>query len=310
MFKGEQTCSSCKRKAYYRIDDKPFCGYHSKKEERIALKPNPNIAKEKQKQIALYLELARTARTPGEPGKLIVRRSKMFGSVPIEKGYYTILPNRKAGNEGISTKTLINCIPSLSPMTLGPVKHKQEGLPDAKNLENFHQFNKCFSCEVDENGQPLEIWFTRQISGYQDEEPHRHKLGKTKAEHMKIAGMTKGDNANHCLFSLFKRPDGKLKKYSYIQSRVFYCTFYERLARTQESFLKLVDMLYEKGCNLLIAGFDARIVESDCSDDDIQKWYEDDKMPFGHEMVLYTMLKLYKTPKEYPWRKVDLGFKL
>ena len=55
------------------------------------------------------------------------------------RGYRPVFPNDKHG----PTKEGYGC-PALSPKQMGPVKHSMSILPPAKNLENYHQFSKCF----------------------------------------------------------------------------------------------------------------------------------------------------------------------
>lgn len=305
MYKGESVCSKCSRKCYWQVGKDYFCGFHADKTKRIALKPNPNIAEQRKEKYTLFLKEAQKFCDRGKVGKLIVRRSKMFGETILEKGYFTVLPNFRAK----SSSNLIIAAKELSPMFLGPIIHGQKDLPDSCNLENFHQFNKVFSCEVDEDENVLPIWFERQLEGYNNPVPQRHKLGKTKAEHLKAIGKSSDENPNHCLYSLFKNPKtDKLQKYSYLKSRVFYCTYYERLVKNQDKYKMLLKM-YKSGAKLLISGFDARNVDS-ATIDDIYDWYNDAARPFGHEMVLYTMLKLHDQPEMYPWRNTKLGFEL
>jgi len=51
----------------------------------------------------------------------------------------------------------------------------------------------------------------------------------------------------------------------------------------------------EQGYNLQIVGYDGYNV-----DKSLKKHYSDTKKPFGHELVLYTLLTI-QNPKEYPW---------
>lgn len=202
----------------------------------------------------------------------------------------------------------------LSPMVLGPVFHSQPNIEPAENLENFHQFNKVFVSEIDEtSGAPKPIWYQRRKSGYADKVPHRHKLGATKAQHLKVAGTGSGQSANACVYSIYVAPDGQERRFNYIESRVFYCSYYERLARQTEEFRKLVDAVYVHKQSIIIAGYDARNAEDDeINQDKIAQWYEDPSWPFGHEMVLHAMLYHLNTPDELPWRKAaeKLGFNL
>lgn len=242
-------------------------------------------------------------------GRLALRRMGMMKPTPTMVGYFTVLPNMKAKSKG----EVIWAMNGLSPMMLGPVLHSQPEIEPAENLENFHQFNKVFAAEVDEaTGAPKQIWFQRRKKGYADKVPHRHKLGATKAQHLKLTGSPPGQPAAP-LYSIYVAPDGKEIRFDYIGSRVFYCSYYERLARQTEEFRKLVDVVFVHKQNIVIAGYDARNAD-DCDIDDsaIARWYEDPSSPFGHEMVLHAMLYHFHTPDELPWRKAaeKLGFEL
>jgi hypothetical protein len=89
--------------------------------------------------------------------------------------------------------------------------------------------------------------------------------------------------------------DKKEHRLNYIQSRQFYCTFYERLASVEPDFTKL-QQLKDTGTNLQIIGYDAHPIVGIVEDA-----YLDPSAPFGHELVLYTMLT--EEPANWPWRK-------
>ena len=56
----------------------------------------------------------------------------------------------------------------------------------------------------------------------------------------------------------------------------------------------------KKGYNLQICGFDAYHVKN-ATPKTLLKCYEDISRPFGHELVLFTMLCI-KNEEDYPWR--------
>ena len=171
---------------------------------------------------------------------------------------------------------------NLSPKSLGPVDHQQKGLPPAKLLENYHQFNKVFDCEVDSKGEPSAKFYARRLSGYKDTVPHRYKFDR--------------GSKSRTLYSVHEDRQGHLRHYNYVQSRYFYCHFYEKLVVKQEQLDELKD-LRRKGTNLQIVGFDGYRVT-----DDLMKHYVDASRPFGHEMALYTMLTV-EEPSDYPWNQ-------
>jgi hypothetical protein len=86
------------------------------------------------------------------------------------------------------------------------------------------------------------------------------------------------------------------KRYSYVESRYFYCHYYEILAKRTADYAKLQRYL-DEGINLLIVGYDGYNVTKD-----LYEHYVDPLKPFGHELVLYTML-MVEDPVHYPWNR-------
>lgn len=171
---------------------------------------------------------------------------------------------------------------SLSPMKVGPIIHGQPGLPPSYNLENFHQANKVFPNEFDtKSDEILPIFFQTQLNMYNDPKPHRHKQ----------RGVIP-------LFSIWVTPEGQQKRMTYFESRQLYCRFYEHGVKNNLQLQQLKDMLKE-GKKLCICGYDMVTGPLKKSLDD---YYHDESRPFGHEMVLYTLLTV-SDPAEYPWRK-------
>jgi hypothetical protein len=315
VYHGEAKCErshKCNNRAYWASFGQAVCGVHAKGDsQRRELPENPNKqAIEREKLEALTKAAKDTTNPDAIRGKICLRKLAMMRPVPVEKGFFTILPNNKAHSRG----ELVLAMNELSPMRLGPVEHRQPDLPPAQNIENFHQFNKVFASEVDaETGKPVEIWYRRRLSGYKDPNPHRHKLGASKPEHMRNAGIGVGGNANACVFSVFVAPDGVARHFDYVSSRVFYCTYYERLARQTKSMEKLVRVLYEEKHSVIIAGFDARNANDDeITAETIADWYKDASTPFGHELVLHAILFHWNDPDQLPWRiaAAQLGFEI
>lgn len=225
-------------------------------------------------------EAAEENRENGKRGKVIVSKLRMMKSPEYHEGFLKVFPNFKHQNrkDGFGCK-------SLSPMFLGPVNHGQPGLPAALNIENFHQGSKCFEEEVDEDGNPSEVYEENREKFYKDPVPHRHKYhGKEK-------------NKNIPKYFVWRDKEGEEHQLTYIQSRQFYCNFYERLAREQQDFKTLEKKLRE-GYNLQIVGYDGRSMKGTTPD----QAYLDPSAPFGHELVLYSMLMIADKEK-LPWRK-------
>lgn len=297
-----------------------LCGQHSRgnKDVRVELEKMSTREKKEKKDDALeQMETAAKLAASNAIGTVcMVRMVGMFPHVPLRPGWLNVYPNYKSNWQGIGL-----VMPALSPMSLGPVVHGQPGLPNAKNIENFHQFSKYFSDLETEEEYKL-----NRVRGYTDSTPHRHKFPKIAAG----TDETKRENKN--IPDYFVWVDKKGEEHhlvgtpGYIVSRQFYCNFYDRLASVTEEFLKLKDLL-ARGYSLQICGPDAfpmetilgatepGLDEDEESKEGIDKesidkekivkgeeTYLDPAHPFGHERVLYTMLTV-STPDSWPWRK-------
>lgn len=283
-YHGECQCweSVCTRTAYYAKGGKPFCGYHCAKTERKALPKNPMKAQNR----ALAYEQHKATISAGvkanadakERGTTICSKMTMFqGQQPtFVQGFMNVYPNFKHANLYGGWGA-----PELSPKSMGPVEHGQPGLPPAKNLENFHQFSKLFP------GETTQGFRASQKKAFADPEPHRHKpeaLLKKKS----------GQNKNVPLCWIWTRQDGTEIRMSYIECRQFYCTYYERFALASDGYPKLMKAL-DEGMNLRICGYDGYEPGSD-----MMAHYMDESRPFGHELVLFTMLT--EPQDKWPWR--------
>jgi len=165
--------------------------------------------------------------------------------------------------------------------------HGQPGLPLALNIENFHQGSKCFREEtLPDSDDPSPLYYENRLRFYGDAVPHRHKY--------------KGDGANKNapLYFVWVDRDGKDHRLTYVESRQFYCTFYERLAGVQQDYAKLRDMI-AGGTDVCICGYDAAPLGPG---ETIADAYLDASKPFGHERVLYAMLTV-ADPELLPWRQ-------
>jgi hypothetical protein len=294
VYHGQKRCETssargpCANKAYFQTsfqDKKYLCGVHSKKiKKRVPLPLMPQAQREHQARLKTArdqkeIQEARNKNVAlGARGRVIVTKLGMLKEPEHHDGFLKVFANNRHQNR----RDGFGCA-SLSPMRLGPVNHGQPGLPPCKNLENFHQGNKCFDKEL-EDGKPGPVFYGNRLSFYNDDTPHRRKyVGRDPI------------NKNIPLFSVWVDDKGSEHHLTYIESRQLYCGFYQRLAETTADLATLRFKL-DLGYNLQIVGYDGRpVVRS------IQEEYLDPKVPFGHELVLYTLLT--HSENQYPWIK-------
>jgi len=267
----------CSNKAYYLKNGKYMCGVHAK-EPRTTLPTCPNAAALKlatQTERQRKIEEAKCVNNAlGRAGSVIVTKMHMMKSIHYKDGYVAIFPNYRHAKRTDG----IGCV-SLSPMSMHNIDTKQPGLPLASSLENAHQSGKVFPSEVDTHGEPKSVFFNTQLVMYNSPTPMRHKPA--------------ANGANAPLYSVWRDKSGVLKKFTYVQSRQFYCNWYERCAVASAEYKMLVDMIAD-GYNLQICGYDGYEVIN------VAEHYLDPSRPFGHELVLYTMLT--QPIDQWPWR--------
>lgn len=313
-YAGEKQCDSfvkssnkqCENFAYFYLPEKDqmLCGIHSRSvKNRQKLPKNPKKSTDRIQFNESWKQecdkIAQENSALGKIGRVECSKLKMMKLPTNIQGFVKVFPNFKHDNrkDGYGCK-------SLSPKAIGPIDHKQPNLPLSKNLENFHQFNKVFPWEVDENGEILECFFKAQTDAYNDEQPHRHKFSLNEIKKRKRDTNDK-TNINTPLFSVHMTKDGQLKKFSYLESRFFYCHHYEMMATKLEQFLQLKDMK-QKGYNLQIVGYDAYpLLKLNPDESDVEmfdRFYNDVSKPFGHELVLAALLIL-DDPLTYPWNR-------
>jgi hypothetical protein len=267
-------CSKCNRRAYYYLEGKEtdyFCGYHCKNKNRKSL-PKPSRSELEQSHNQL-VKIHEETIHQNPNGKVSIQRLRMRHKPELTPNTILIFPNYRG-----SPYATFDCS-NLSPMKLGPIDHGQPNLPVCLNLENFHQGSKCYPEEADENFLPTEVFYKNRLRFYLDPVPHRHKFGEK----------------NIPLYFVWVDRSGKEHHLNYIESRQFYCTFYERLAVGKPEFLKIRRLL-EQGYNIEICGYDGYPLEIE----EIEQAYLDPSKPFGHERVLFTLLT---SRDDYPWTK-------
>jgi hypothetical protein len=288
VYYGTKKCDKCnKNKAYWFTNKGYYCGVCSRSiKDRVELPKNEQIKQQlRDAELATHNQSILDKMTYNAERKLegivIMTKMYMMKDPDLIPGVLNIFPNYKHGNrkDGLG-------MPSLSPKWMGPIKHNQSGLPEAKSLENMFQYNKCFSNEVDELGNIKQEFFNTQIKGYLDETPHRHKPNAS---------------GNVPLFSVWKDKKGKIYRLSYIESRQIYCHYYMLFAVANENFIKL-KALVKSGYNINICGYDAYTVEMGNKniDEYVEEKYLDPSKPFGHEIVLFALLLCKNV---FPWIK-------
>lgn len=298
LYFGETTCVSkykngkpCTNLAYYVGQ---LCGVHSKKNQRKELPKNPKAS---EIEAAKKKEKIAKAMIPTDHPQITATKMRMMKTPEPKEGFLLVCPNNKhSHNYGYPGD-----YSSLSPMRLGPVEN---GL--AKNIENYHQFAKVFpqemSTELCDCGRPfthykaLPSFYEARMKAYQDDIPHRHKFD-AKDIKKQNKDYVKGNVVNIPMYSVQFTPEER--HFSYVESRWFYCHQMEVLATPTKAFQELLE-LYHKGHSLDIHGYDA-YEPMGTDPESLYKHYCDESRPFGHEMVILTLLVL--KPEDYPWTR-------
>ena len=303
VYYGETTCQakkangvSCTNNAYFVVGDAYLCGVHSKSKPRQKLLVNPNKKAIKEESIAQHHQSCLLTKQQNAehnlPGQVICGKMSMMKEVQHIAGFLSVFPNKNHGNrtDGLG-------IPALSPMNLGPVVHGQSGLPPAVNLENFWQASKLYPqqvlCKETDHSLCSESCFRKyQLEMFRNGRAERHNKFAKDAGGKKVVP----------LGWVWTKANGETSLFSYVQSRQFYCTFYERLTRASPEYDKLVELVRD-GTSVQILGYDGRKIETGQNKDGMKRlleaYYLDGSAPFGHELVLVSMLVLEKD--EMPW---------
>jgi len=135
----------------------------------------------------------------------------------------------------------------------------------ATNIENLWQFSKVWEGEVDDKGFPTREFFERRNGGWKDKKAHRY--------------VKKGRNV-----PLFSYWNGE--HLSYIQARKkIYCPIYAEYVKKTVAW-KQLEKLLQDGYNIQILGYDGY----DFSSKTLLECINDPSRPFGHELVIASML--------------------
>jgi hypothetical protein len=279
---GLAKCGKCgvakARWAYYFSADgkRGVCGRHAPPKAVRRKLPHDLAAEQavRDRHTATVEAAALANQRKGVPGDLLCSKLRMMQRPEQREGYLLVFPNFKhqGRKDGLGIR-------ALSPKAIGPVHHGQPGLPPAATIENFHQGSKWF------RGKSREAFEAMREQMYLDPVPHRHNPH---------AAPGPGGNKNVPMCSVGVSADGVEHKVSYVESRQFYCWFYSRAVEKMPEF-KMLQRNLASGVNMIICGYDGYQPD----DARIEAHYADPSRPFGHELVLYTMLKFPKD--QWPW---------
>ena len=165
----------------------------------------------------------------------------------------------------------------LSPMKVGPIISGKER---AKNMENFWQFSKVYSDQVDENKIPTADYYDWRKKGFDDDWAHRYPKGKGAIP----------------LYSWYKN-----QSLDYIEARKrLYIIYYAKAVVKTSAFQKLLKLYLENGSITLFDydGYDYHALGYNLS-----QVINDPNRKMGHAFVLAGLLETYK-------RTGKIGFKV
>lgn len=332
----------CKKMARYVTGDGYLrCGVHSgstpeAKQRRRELVRNPRAQEHKDAMAAICYERASAvardrlaSRESLRPcaitaSPLSMGKEKQFE--PLE-GFLPVFPNRHHGH-AFNYASGDNSW--LSPMRLGPVLHGQPGLVASMSIENYHQFNKVYPEELSDmpcrcprakewpHFTPATSFYHNRIKGYEDATSRRHKILYATVEDRNDGEKTAKKRGRDCggdrmkglpLYSVHSNPEGTERHFTYVESRYFYCYQMEKLVEaggySANAMRGLVRKL-ELGFKLEIVGYDA-YRPSGTDKEALYVHYCDPDRPFGHEMVILTLLAArwdgWRLPDDLPWHR-------
>ncbi len=152
---------------------------------------------------------------------------------PVIPGYKNI--NVCSGSRGIYRE--------LSPMRLGPI-------PDvgAQKMENLWQFSKVLESELEDNGNPGQLFFDRRDEGFSSPKGIRRKSDKSPVQYFYWEG----------------------EKLDLVEARKqIYCRYYEQLVEKTDAY-RALEQLIKDGINIQILGYDGREYDSKSDPDGSQ----------------------------------------
>nr|QBK84862.1 MAG: uncharacterized protein LCDPAC02_00610 [Pithovirus LCDPAC02] len=335
---GKNVGKRCENRAYWdciKEKGRYRCGMHSRNITKTELLKDPKAKEKRSIEIYNMLKEAESIQKQNfdqkKKGKLIVRKMYIMKKIDYVKGYYPVFPNIKHQNrkDGFGMS-------SLSPMVLGPVlsyfPYNEVKIIKIPNIENYYQGAKQYICDINysnmDNIHLNDHGYNKLLKMYEDIEPHRHKYTKKELDIICKDIDIKKPKIYKPVFSVYYNKYGIGTAYTYIESRYFYCYWYKKLATKTDEYLDLIQKL-ENGYNLCIYGYDGRPVRYsyekfsdenfvdgrpviykgndflDIENQDLLKKimydiYLDISKPFGHELVLYSLLTI-EHENDYPW---------
>ena len=183
---------------------------------------------------------------------------------------------RRKGYRNISVCSGAKKWKVVSPMYIGPVEHGEIGAPPAKSLDNLVRYSLVWEHEFDRAlGQPTQEWYQRRAAGFALPQGERYTSGSFKRQ-----------------LHTHKQPIGSWwggRLLSIVAARIeLECKLYARLVKTVPLYHDLELMVHD-GYNLQLFGYDA--FDLDAEHMHPLEVLRDTSLRFGHEFVLYGLLK-------------------
>lgn len=296
IYHGETSCQAikyfsrrdgkpvCSNKATFFQDGRYYCAIHAKSDARIMLPTRrwKDKITLRDNELTLHLrgveEEAEKNRSSGLVGQVRLVKMEMMKKRKKYTGWRMIfidfaVMRRKEGN----------CFPSLHPKRIGPIYHRQPGIPVANNLEGLYHGNTVYPEELDTDGNLTVDFYRNRQMFYEKSDHPRYKYRGKKP-----------------VFSVWVTAEGSECRLNYLDSRKLYCDLYVEFVEKHLHLLVIRSFL-EEGYNLAIYGYDAHPIDySEGIVKGFQEAYLNPDQRFGHERILAAMLLL--NPHEYPWR--------
>lgn len=313
IFYGEHGCAATDASSTQKCDNKTcvgaqdttavFCKVHGRGKPDLPQNPRAaEIKAESARAQVCRIETHKSVNVSlGLNGNLTVGKLGARQTAPVVPGALSVFPNFR-GRTSVHGDTL--GLPGLSPTVLGPVI-VQGVYPSrvAATLEAFFQAAKVYPFLDASFGDadPAETlrpkWHVNPsffASG------HAHAYAKADFKAAEALQAVRGPHnvdVKLPLFAVYLDSAGAPRRFTHIASRWFYCKAYEQLARRTAAYRDLLARV-RAGVDVHLLGYDGYPPTRLLFDH-----YVDPTRPFGHELVLYTLLAadLAADPPEHPW---------